>query len=322
MLYILHGPDDFTRAEKIAALRASLGDPATAELNVTQLDGRSLALGEIRHHADAMPFLAPRRLVIVTNYLAQLKNRPEELQTLADYLPHLAPTTDLVLAETEALEKRHPIIKAANRLKEAEIIRFGQPNKRDLHPWVVKRAKASGATIEPAAVELLVRLVGPDLHTLHQEIEKLALYTAGERPINRADVDILVPYVEEAERFGMSNAIGQRHAHRAYDQLRKELDEGKNPLAILGGIAAQVRALIEVKDMAQRGMSAAEIARAKGWKSDYAAKMRLKEATNFTMNRLEEIMELLLELDLAIKTGRMESLLALDTLIARLCVGK
>jgi DNA polymerase III delta subunit len=37
------------------------------------------------------------------------------------------------------------------------------------------------------------------------------------------------------------------------------------------------------------------------------------------MTRLEQILEMLLELDLAIKTGRMDSLLALDTLIARLC---
>ena len=140
--------------------------------------------------------------------------------------------------------------------------------------------------------------------------------------IQKADVDLLVPYTEEAERFGMSNAIGRRDARRAYDQLRKELDEGKNPMAILGGIAAQIRALIEVKDMAGRSLRPAEIAQAKGWRSEYAAQMRLKEANNFSMARLEQILEMLLALDLAIKTGRMDSLLALDSLIARLCAGR
>ena len=88
---------------------------------------------------------------------------------------------------------------------------------------------------------------------------------------------------------------------------------------VLGSIAAQIRALIEVKDMAGRGMSAREIAAVKGWKSDFAAKMRLQEAANFSMERLEQILEMLLEVDLAIKTGRMDQSLALDTLIARLC---
>jgi DNA polymerase III delta subunit len=66
-------------------------------------------------------------------------------------------------------------------------------------------------------------------------------------------------------------------------------------------------------------MSPADMAQAKGWRSDYAAKMRLREAAHFSMERLEEVMELLLEFDRAIKTGRIDSLVALDLLIARLC---
>jgi DNA polymerase III delta subunit len=77
--------------------------------------------------------------------------------------------------------------------------------------------------------------------------------------------------------------------------------------------------LLEVKDMAERGMSPLEIARVKGWRSDYPAKMRLREASNFSLARLEQVLELLLETDLQIKTGRIDSLLALDSLVARLC---
>ena len=183
----------------------------------------------------------------------------------------------------------------------------------------MRRAKELGANIEPSAAARLGRLVGPNLRILNNELEKLLLYVDGQRAIQTADIDLLVPYTEEAERFGMSNAIGQRDARRAYDQLHKELEEGKNPMVILGSIAAQIRALIEVKDMAERGLTPAEMARAKGWRSDYAARARLKEAANFSMARLEQILEMLLEIDLAVKTGRIDSLLALDTLIARLC---
>ncbi len=318
MLYIFHGPDDFTRAEKITELKAALGNSSAAELNVSVLDGQGLTLGDIRRDADAMPFLAPKRLVIVTGYLSYLDNRPEELQALLDYLSNLSPTTDLVLVENESLPKQHPVLKAATAV-EANIIYFGELNKHDLQSWIIKRAREHGATIEPGAADILGRLVGTDLRALDNEIEKLALYVTDQRPISKADIELLVPYTEEAELFGMSNAIGQRDARRAYDQLRKELDEGRNPMAILGSITAQIRALIEVKDMADRGMSAREIAHLKGWKSDYAATMRLREAAKFSMVRLEQIFEMLLETDLAIKTGRMDHMLALDTLIARLC---
>jgi DNA polymerase-3 subunit delta len=319
MLYIFHGPDDFIRAEKIAELKAAVGDSASAGLNVTQLDGQGLTLSEIRHHTDTLPFFVTKRLVIVGNYLSYLASRPEELQALVDYLPLLPSSADLVFDEKESLDGRHPVLKIA---KQAGVVHFAGLDVNNLQPWIVRRARELGANIEPSAAALLGRLVGPHLRTLNNELEKLALYVNNERPIQKADVELLVPYIEEADRFGMSNAIGQRNSRRAYDQLHKELDEGKNPMAILGSIAAQIRALIEVKDMAERGMSPVEIAQTKGWRSDYAAKARLREAANFSMARLEQILEMLLEIDLAIKTGRMDSLLALDTLIARLCTAR
>ena len=294
-----------------------MGDPTTADMNTTVLDGAGLQLSNIRANTDAMPFMAATRLVIVHNYLAYLGGKGEALEKLVAYISDLPPTTNLVLVEREALERRHPILKVAG---EKGAVHFAGLDKNNLQPWIIKRAKEVGATIEPSAAHLLGRLVGPELRTLNNELEKLALYVNQERAIQVADIELLVPYTEEAERFGFSNAIGQRNARKAYDQLRKELDEGKNPMAILAGIAAQIRSLIEVKDMAERKMTPAEIARIKGWRSDYAAKMRLKEAAKFSMSRLEEIMALLLEFDLAIKTGRMDNLLALDTLIARLCV--
>ncbi len=318
MLYVLHGPDDFMRAEKIVSLKTAMDDTASAGLNVTQLDGQTLILNELRHHTDTLPFFVTRRLVIVTNYLRYLTPQPDDLQALVDYLPHLPGSTDLVLDEKETLDRRHPVLKIA---QESGQVHFAGLDPNNLQPWIIKRAKTLGATIEPRAAAVLGRLVGVRLRILNNELEKLALYVNNERPITSADVELLVPYTEEAERFGMSNAIGQRNARRAYDQLHKELDQGRNPMAIMGGIAAQIRALIEVKDMADRGMSPGEIAKTKGWRSDYAAKARLKEATNFSMARLEEILEMLLDFDLAIKTGKIDSMLALDLLIARLCAG-
>ncbi len=334
MLYVFHGPDDFSRAEKIASLRAAMGDPTTAEMNTALLDGRTLRLSDLRQHTDSMPFLAPKRLVIVSGYLASLSGRAEgegdparitnpgspdkseQLQALVDYLGRMPPSTDLVLVETKTLDRSHLVLKTAKAVG-GEVMLFAI--SENLPGWIIRRATEHRAIIEPGAADILARRVGADLHTLNSELEKLALYTAGQRPITKADIDLLVPYTEEADQFGLSNAIGQRNARRAYDQLHKELDEGSNPMAILGSIAAQIRALIEVKDMAERGMSPAEIAQTKGWKSDYAATARLKEAANFSMARLEQTMEMLLEIDVAIKTGRMDSLLALDTLIARLC---
>lgn len=316
MLYILHGPDGFTQSQKIAELKASLGDATMADLNLTVLEGRNLKLAEIQHHANAIPFLADKRVVIVKGFLTQLGRKKSVVEPVIDYVAQLSPTTDLVFVESESLDKRHPMLK----LKSAEILHFDLPTGKTLINWIRQRVKQEGATIQPDAADYLARLVGPNLLALTNEIEKLALYVVGHsRPITPDDVTLLVPYKEEAEDFGLSNAIGQRNSRQAYDQLRKQLDDGRHPMVILASIATQVRNLIEVKDMAERGMTATAIAQAKGWRSDYAAKARLRDARNFSMARLERTLEALLETDLAIKTGRTEALLALEMLVGRLC---
>ena len=317
MLYIFHGPDDFTCNETIAALQAAMGDPSLADLNMTVFE-RDTTLGEIRHNTDSMPFMADKRLVIVKGYISAIKGKSREIEALVDYLGNVPATTDLVLVEADILDKRSPVLKAATAAN-ATISVFAGPNRNNLQGWVFNRVKDNGAQIDSGAAQLLGQLVGPNLRTLNSEIEKLTLYVGEDRPIQRQDVELLVPYTEDAENFGLANAIGQQNAQRAYDQLHKMLDEGKHPMAILGSIATQIRGLLEVKDMAERGMSPREIAEKKEWKNDYAAKMRLREASRFSMGRLEEILALLLEIDLSIKTGRIDGLLALDMLIARLC---
>ncbi len=322
MLYILHGPDDFSRAEKIAELKASLGDPTVIDMNLTVLEGGVVTLNDIRRQADAMPFLAAKRVVIVTDYIKNIGSKKDAVQALTDYFQHLSPSTDLVLAESDALRKGSVVLKAAQAVG-AEIILYGELSSQNLPGWIIQRVKAHGAAIEPVAAQTLARLVGADLRVLNNEIEKLVLYADGQRPISKADVDSLVPYIEEADQFGFSNAIGRRNARQAYDQLYREIEvDGKHPMQILASIASQMRTLIEFKDMAEQGMSPADMARVKGWKSDYAVKMRLRDASNFTMSRLEQIMEILLETDLAIKTGKMEMGLALDVFVARLCARK
>ena len=47
---------------------AGMGDPQFAELNTTTLEGRSLSFSELRHHADAIPFLSDKRMVLVDNF--------------------------------------------------------------------------------------------------------------------------------------------------------------------------------------------------------------------------------------------------------------
>src|SRR5512136_1618577 len=114
MFFILHGDNEFEISERVAGFKQKIGDDSMRDLNITVLYGRKTTLGEIQHAADAMPFLADKRLVIVEGLLTRLASRKARdsaeaassgtaptgaakdfLTGLLDYVRHLPDTTRL-----------------------------------------------------------------------------------------------------------------------------------------------------------------------------------------------------------------------------------
>lgn len=323
MFYIFHGPDELSRSEALANLKAQMGDPSLADLNTTVLDGGTMTLGELQQVCDALPFMSDRRLVIVHNHLRQLlrgggKRESEGIEALTDYLPTMPGSARLIFVEDETLPKSHPILKLAEKHEAGHISTFDGPGRGELAGWIAKRVEAKGATIERAAADALAMAVGDDLRLMDSEIEKLTVYAGIERPITTADVELLVPYAGTANVFAMVDAIGRRDGRTALRLLHKLLDENAAPLYLLSMIVRQFRILIQVKELSAKGLATSTIAK-QAKLHPFVAEKAQRQAMNFSMGQLEAIYARLLETDLAIKTGQMGDVLALDTLVAALC---
>jgi DNA polymerase-3 subunit delta len=324
--YVLHGEDEFTRSETLADFRRRLGPPDTVDLNTVVLDGKRLTLSELHHACDAIPFLADRRLVIVEGLLSRLipgKGKPlsdakqKLLDDLADYLPHLPPTTRLVLVEGRSLPSKHPILKLAKQEQRGYVKRFQRPDAKALPRWTKKQVQKHGGDIEPRAAHHLAAVVGTDLRLLDQEIIKLVTYNDGERAISVSDVETLVPYSQDAVIFDLVDALGHRDGSTAAETLHRLIDEGEHPLGLLGMIIRQFRLLIQVKVLKAEGASPREVAKRLGIHPFPARKLH-NQATHFTPAQLEKVYRYLSETDLDIKTGRIDAEVALDLLVAGL----
>ncbi len=346
MITLLHGPDDLLRSEHLAVLRAALGPAEMADLSATWLDGRRTTVGEIRHHADAMPFLTPRRLVIVEGFLVQLRRRmrsgkgkqedegedetdtPENLSAAAQdrehllaYLSDVPDTTDLVLVEATAVPGNDKVVKALKRLAEqgqAAIVVCDAPEDRDLPAWIIDRTRRKGGEIEPAAAYDLATSVGRNLMLLDNELNKLIAYRGGAGPIRKADVRLMTPYTQEASIFDMVDAIGQRNSAEAARLLRELERDGAAPLYLLAMITRQFRILVQVSDLQGQGLSKYEIGSKIGL-HHFPTGKAMQQSRNWRMADLLAAYDRLLETDLAIKTGKLPDDLALDLLVLGLC---
>lgn len=320
MFYVFDGEDTFSQGEQIVSLMASMGDPAACELNTIVLDGRTTTLNEIRHHCDTMPFLSDRRIVLVKGLLEQLTQRSSHtdgqfLEKLVDYLPNMPDTARLIFVESKALPKRHPVLKLARGSEDGHVKTFRIPRGSELARWVRSQVKQAEAEIEPRAVQALCTFVGSDLYQLHNEINKLAAYTDGQRAISVQDIQLLTPHARQASIFDMVDALGQRDGKTATRIYHTLLDAGDHPLALLAMIIRQFRLLIQVKELAPELGTHQAIARKLG-QNPYPIQKILAQSRNFTFLQLQQIYHKLLDTDVEIKTGQIDAVLALDTLIA------
>jgi len=337
MFYVLHGEDEFSRSEILAEMKAKMGDPAMADLNTTVLEGSKATLAELMHACDTVPFLADRRLVILEGLLTRLgdggkgkadkgKEHPswkeEYLEKLTAYLQRLPETTRLVFVESKSIHPNHPILKMALADKERGYTKeFRLPTSSKLRQWIADRVERKGGEIEVSAAEELAAFVGSDLRLLDQELDKLISYVDRARPITKADVHLLVSYVQQANVFEMVDALGRRDGQQAIHLLHRLLEDGEHPLSLLGMIVRQFRIMIQVKDLVERDVPPAKIGAQLGLHR-FVAEKGLRQSRNFSMEQLETIYRKLLETDLAIKTGQMDQVLALDMLIAGLSRSK
>ncbi len=337
MWYLLYGPDEYSIQQTIADLKAQLGEPEMAALNTTVLEGRQTSVAEVIAAADALPFLASRRLVIVEGLLAQWqrgrRQADEDLEAdspveggasarLCAYLEHLPDTTWLVLVEPD-VDRRSAVFKLAQKLQEqkrAVVREYKALDKDGLVRWVRQRVQRAGGQIEARAAIRLVELVGNDLRLLGQETDKLTTYVGGERAVTVADVETLCSYVPEANVFHLVDALGRRDRRTALRLLHRLLDEGQATLYLLTMITRQFRILLSIKDLEQR-QTPPHVIQSELKLPPFAVDKGRAQARNFSLAQLERIYQRLVEIDVASKTGQMDPALALDLFFVETCRG-
>jgi DNA polymerase-3 subunit delta len=317
MLYVFHGPDEFSRGEAVAALLGEVLPAEFAVLNTTRLDGSRVTLEELRFACGTAPFLAPHRVVMVEGLLARAAKDRELALRLATYLTELPPYAHLLLIDAEAPPASGPLA-AALRAAGAQTRAFALPTGRELARWVQTRAQREGGSFLPGAADLLISYAGGETRHLAQEIRKLVAYVAGERSIDERDVRLLVSGSLQADIWRFVDAVGRGQVKQALEQVHALLLSGRPPEYVLSMVARQVRLLLHAKSLVLERTPSSQIASALGLRN-FALQRTLEQARPLSLGRLEAMHRRVLAADVQIKTGALEPELALDLLVVELC---
>ncbi|TES92298.1 MAG: DNA polymerase III subunit delta [Anaerolineales bacterium] len=317
VVYLLHGEDDFAVAKFVKELQGRLGDPSKAEMNTTRLDGGSFDLEELRAAAGTMPFLARRRLVILEDPGRKINNQSMREKFLG-VLQGLPETTALILYEKKSLDKTHWLLKwAAQAGGRAYIRSFAVPRGPKMAEWIRSYAGERGGEITRQAAALLAETVGDDPRMTALEIDKLLAYVNFTCPVDVDDVETVAAYAGgRGDFFALIDAIARRDGSKAMGMLHILLDE-QPPLILFFSLVGHFRLLLQTREVYEGGGQDAAVAKALGI-HPYRAKKLTAQAKTLSMQTLENIYQRLHDYDLEIKTGQLDTELALETMIAAL----
>lgn len=314
MLYLFYGSDDFACSEALAVLRAQL-PPDVATLNSTILEGRKLKLDELARACEAMPFLAERRIVVVSDALQHSK-AGKEREELRSYLHNVPATCDLIFVERGEVDKRSILF---TYLKQAGEVREFQPlDGAELLRWVQDRAHQLDVRLDKQTAQHLVDYVGNDSRSLITELTKLATYVGRKGKITPQVVDLLVQDNQEHNLFAFIDDLSLRRIDAALRGLRQLLDDGQAAAYILFMLMRQVRILIGVQELAAQRLREGDIASRIGQKP-FVVRKALQQVRNFKREELTHLHDRLLETDHAIKTGRIQAEVGLELLVVEIC---
>ena len=314
MVKLIYGQDEYRAKKKLDELIAGFLVSDPERMNLEQIDGAGISYSDFDRAISTMPFLADRRMVIISNLLT--KNKDSELKSkIADRILKIPESVDLIFFESGDPDKRTALFKRLS--KSAEY--FAPLVGAELDRFISENVKSAGLTMEYQAVRLLAFGIGPDLNRLGNEISKLILFSKsrGNEKISEQDVLDLVELTDNSNVFQFIESLSTKNSKKASEHLYNLIKSGENEIKVLSMVVYQYRNLIILKDYLEAGEKPTGLA-SKAKMHPFVVQKTLPVLKNYSAKDLSRIYSFLQNIDMQIKVGEIEPTLALNMVVAKL----
>ena len=305
--YYFFGEDEYLKEEGLRRLIDAAVDPGTRDFNLDQRKGADLDAADLASLLGSPPMMAERRVVVIKD-VGSLKK--EARQALDGYLK--SPASDTLLVLTSSAES-----KTDKGLSDrTEPVKFDTLNGAQVPKWIAARTAELGATISPAASELLQGALGADLSQLSIEVNKLASY-CGTREIDEAAVSEIVGVRREETLGRLLDAVANRDVGAALALVAPILQQPKTTAVfVVMALTTQMLALAVMQaravPMSRRANEFFNLLKSGGsnltgraWGEAVSAWTHA--SAKWSGAELDHALHVLLQCDLALKSSRVSS---------------
>jgi len=315
MIIWVYGEDTFRSRQKLKELIAGFKNKFDAGgLNLIFFK-ENFSVDELMPAVASMPFMAPKKMIIIENISKSIKAK--EWGEYKDFWKSVPEETILVLWE----EASHSDLdKAFKSMPKDNLYYYDYPplSPAELRQWLSRQVKIKNLKIEARVLNSLIDKIGQDTWRLDSELDKLKARANGAE-IKPEYIQELVDTRLEDNVFLFCDYLAQRKVALAEEILEKLIKSGFNEIELLGKLIWQLRVMLKLKSYIDEspGASINQAAKELGL-HPYVAKKTNPLLSKFKPSDLKKIYQKALELEAGLKTGKVDSRLGLELLVAQI----
>jgi DNA polymerase-3 subunit delta len=310
-VYFLFGSEAYLRDEAARAIAdAALQNTLLREFNESSFN---LLTDDVRSAvaiAEQLPMMSDRRVVRIRNF-AKLKEADEDM--LLKYLDRPVESSVIIFTADDPDKRK----RLAKTLMAGAAFEFQPLKTNELQTWIKAHLKKLKVEIEPRAGHRILEMVRSDLHTLTNELNKLAAASLPSGRITLELVDALISRSREHMNWELSDNIVAGNRKAALKTVGDLLDDGVEPVLLIGLIGGTYRRMALAKALLSQGAAPAKIfseVRMPPFKQGAYLSMLKQIDSGAMAQRIRRIAEA----DLAIKTSKATPRMQVEMLVCEL----
>jgi DNA polymerase III subunit delta len=293
MTTTLTGENDVMRQAALQQLIESFvlehGDMA-----LERLDGEEVSYERMHEAVQSLPFLAPRKLIVLRTPSAN-KEFTEKFEQFAE---DVAETNDVVLVEPK-LDKRFSYYKLLKR--DTQFQDFPVLDGNGLTHYLVEYAREQDGSLGAADARTLIDRVGQNQLTLQHEVDKLLAYNP---KVTKETIELLTDHTPQSSIFELLDAAFAGNTKRAMALYEDQRNLRVEPQQIIAMIVWQLHTLAIVKTAGSRTTD--EIAK-EAKISPFTIRKTQGLARQISLAQLKQLIRELREFDVRLKSEGLDA---------------
>ena len=306
-LYLIYGLDNFLIELEIKKIIKD-----TDPINIVKYNLDNNLIEDILDDAETISLFSQTKTIIIKNsnvFTTKKNDLEQDIKKLEAYLNNSNPDTVIIfVAVTEKLDERKKICKLMKQ--NGNTIKVETP--KNLTKFVIDYL--SEYEIDFENVNLIIERVGNNLGILTREMEKLKIYKGEDLIINKEDILDVISKNLQPDMYYFIDCIVNRNLEKALELYKELRIFNEEPIAIISLLANKFRMMYQAKLLIQKGYTINDIASNLG-SHPYPVKLAIEKGRDYSRELLLTYIEKLADLDLNIKSGKIDKDLGLELFI-------